>query len=123
MLRHSYATYYLKNGGDLNRLQLNMGHRDTHLLYTRYTNMVGVTRAMAAEWWQVLPPWGATSPGRVFTGCRGYFFFGFRSMERSLLTAFLPSLLSALISLSARGKLSGFFPVFSRTISRTVRPT
>ena len=56
VLRHSYATYYLKSGGDLNRLQLNMGHRDIHLLYTRYTNMVGITRAMAAEWWQVLPP-------------------------------------------------------------------
>ena len=55
VLRHSYATYYLKSGGDLNRLQLNMGHRDTHLLYTRYTNMVGVTRAMAEKWWQILP--------------------------------------------------------------------
>ncbi|MCC8020982.1 MAG: tyrosine-type recombinase/integrase, partial [Akkermansia sp.] len=25
-LRHSYATWYLKNGGTINQLQLNMGH-------------------------------------------------------------------------------------------------
>lgn len=55
-LRHSFATYYLKaNCGDIHRLQLNMGHRDFQLLYNRYTNMAGVTRAIADEWWQILP--------------------------------------------------------------------
>lgn len=55
-LRHSYATYYLKaKCGTLAQLQLNMGHRDTRLLYTRYTNMRGVTRDMAAEWWSLTP--------------------------------------------------------------------
>ena len=55
-LRHSYATYYLKAAcGDLARLQLNMGHATAHLLYTRYTNMAGITRAMADEWWQIMP--------------------------------------------------------------------
>lgn len=55
-LRHSYATYYLKaKCGTLAQLQLNMGHRDTHLLYTRYTNMRGVTRDMAADWWNLTP--------------------------------------------------------------------
>lgn len=56
VLRHSYATYYLKaQCGDLHQLQLNMGHRDAQLLYTRYTNMRGVNRAMADAWWQILP--------------------------------------------------------------------
>lgn len=55
-LRHSYATYYMKAAlGDMSRLQLNMGHSGTHLLYTRYMNMRGVTRAAAQNWWQILP--------------------------------------------------------------------
>lgn len=55
-LRHTYATYYLKAGGDINRLQLNMGHANPRLLYTRYTNMAGTTRAMATAYWQITPP-------------------------------------------------------------------
>lgn len=55
-LRHTYATYYLKAGGDINRLQLNMGHANPRLLYTRYTNMAGTTRAMATDYWQITPP-------------------------------------------------------------------
>ena len=55
-LRHSYATYYMKAAlGDISRLQLNMGHSGTLLLYTRYMNMRGVTRAAAQNWWQILP--------------------------------------------------------------------
>ena len=55
-LRHSYATYYLKaRCGEIHRLQLNMGHRSAQLLYSRYVNMAGTTRDMAAEWWQILP--------------------------------------------------------------------
>lgn len=61
-LRHSYATHYLKNGGNLHQLQLNMGHRDSHLLYTRYTNMVGCTRATAAAWWALTPAAVADAP-------------------------------------------------------------
>ncbi len=57
VLRHSYATHYLKAGiGELSALQYNMGHRDASLLYARYTNMKGVTRAASEGWWQVLPP-------------------------------------------------------------------
>ncbi len=56
VLRHSYATYYLKAAcGELSQLQYNMGHRDARLLYARYTNMRGVTKAAAQSWWQVGP--------------------------------------------------------------------
>ena len=55
-LRHSYATFYLKaRVGDITHLQLNMGHASTKLLYSRYVNMAGTTRAMAEAWWQILP--------------------------------------------------------------------
>lgn len=55
-LRHSYATFYLKARiGDITHLQLNMGHASTKLLYSRYVNMAGTTRAMAEAWWQILP--------------------------------------------------------------------
>ena len=55
-LRHSYATYYLKaQVGNITQLQLNMGHRSVQLLYTRYTNMAGVTRATAESWWNLTP--------------------------------------------------------------------
>ncbi len=55
VLRHSYASYYLKAGGGLERLQLNMGHSSTALIYARYCNMSGLTREMAAEWWGLTP--------------------------------------------------------------------
>ncbi len=54
-LRHSYASYYLKAGGSLERLQLNMGHASSSLIYARYCNMYGLTRDMAAEWWGLTP--------------------------------------------------------------------
>ncbi len=55
VLRHSYASYYLKAGGNLNQLQLNMGHASSALIYARYCNMCGLTHAMAAEWWSLTP--------------------------------------------------------------------
>jgi integrase len=62
-LRHSYATFYLKAQlGNITQLQLNMGHRSTQLLYSRYVNMAGTTRAMAQEWWSILPPTSSPAP-------------------------------------------------------------
>ncbi len=55
VLRHSYASYYLKSGGSLERLQLNMGHASSALIYARYCNMYGLTRGMAEEWWGMGP--------------------------------------------------------------------
>ena len=47
VLRHTYASFHAKNYADLQRLQLNMGHRDLSLLRSRYVNMHGISRAEA----------------------------------------------------------------------------
>lgn len=51
--RHTFASYHLKKHGDLQRLQVAMGHRSSELLRTRYLNMRGVTKALADEFWCV----------------------------------------------------------------------
>ena len=51
VLRHTYASYHVKHFRDLPALQLAMGHRDPHLLYTRYINLEGVTRKNARAFW------------------------------------------------------------------------
>lgn len=47
VLRHTYASFHVKNYADLPRLQLNMGHRDLSLLRSRYVNMHGISRIEA----------------------------------------------------------------------------
>lgn len=55
VLRHSFASYALKDGMSLQDLQLAMGHRDLSMLRARYLNMQGLTKALAAEWWSTTP--------------------------------------------------------------------
>ena len=55
ILRHSFASYSLKNGHPLEQLQLDMGHTSLALLRTRYLNMRGLTRASAADYWTITP--------------------------------------------------------------------
>ncbi|MBQ7024228.1 MAG: site-specific integrase [Akkermansia sp.] len=56
VLRHSFATYFLKAAlGTQDDLRWAMGHTGHRLIATRYMNMAGITRAMATEWWQILP--------------------------------------------------------------------
>ena len=43
VLRHTYASFHKKHYADLSRLQVNMGHRDTVLLRSRYVNMCGIS--------------------------------------------------------------------------------
>ena len=43
VLRHTYASYHAKLYRNLPKLQLNMGHRNHTLLYSRYVNMRGIT--------------------------------------------------------------------------------
>lgn len=44
VLRHTFASYHLKHLKNLILLQSEMGHRDLHLLRTRYVNMQGITK-------------------------------------------------------------------------------
>lgn len=54
-LRHSFASYSIKNGHDINQLSNDMGHVNLALLKTRYLNMRGLTKDSAAEWWSITP--------------------------------------------------------------------
>lgn len=53
VLRHTYASYYVKQHRDMTGLQLSMGHRDQRLLMCRYINLRGITRSSAAEFWKL----------------------------------------------------------------------
>ncbi len=58
VLRHTFASYHIKQWHDCARLQLEMGHRSAELLRTRYLSMRGVTAAEAARFWRVRGLWG-----------------------------------------------------------------
>ncbi len=57
VLRHSFASYHIKQWHDYARLQLEMGHRSAELLRTRYLSMRGITAADAARFWRVRGLW------------------------------------------------------------------
>lgn len=51
-LRHSYASYHAKHFRNFSELQIEMGHRSSALLRTRYLNMRGVTKENADRFWK-----------------------------------------------------------------------
>lgn len=51
-LRHSYASYHAKYFRNFSDLQIEMGHRSSALLRTRYLNMRGVTQESADRFWK-----------------------------------------------------------------------
>jgi len=53
VLRHTFASYHLKQFHDLQLLQLEMGHANNNLLRTRYLSMNKVTRMAARKFWDV----------------------------------------------------------------------
>lgn len=53
VLRHTFASYYIKQHSDMTALQLSMGHRDQRLLMTRYINLWGISRRDAATFWSM----------------------------------------------------------------------
>ncbi len=57
VLRHSFASYHVKQWHDFPRLQLEMGHRSAELLRTRYLSMRGITAAEAALFWKPRGLW------------------------------------------------------------------
>ncbi len=57
VLRHTFASYHIKQWHDYAALQLEMGHRSAGLLRTRYLNMRGITTAAAARFWKPRGLW------------------------------------------------------------------
>lgn len=54
-LRHTYASYHAKHFKDYNLLQMEMGHRSSSLLRTRYLNMKGISPQTATRFWGLTP--------------------------------------------------------------------
>lgn len=54
-LRHTYASYHAKHFKDYNLLQMEMGHRSSSLLRTRYLNMKGISPQTAMRFWALTP--------------------------------------------------------------------
>ncbi len=57
VLRHTFASYHIKQWHNYTQLQLEMGHRSAELLRTRYLSMRGITAADAARFWRVRGLW------------------------------------------------------------------
>lgn len=51
VLRHTFASYHLKQHRNLPLLQVAMGHRSAELLQTRYLNMQGLTLQGTRQFW------------------------------------------------------------------------
>ncbi len=52
VLRHTFASYHAAHFRNLPLLQLEMGHRDSSLLRTRYVSVAGVSRQEAAQFFR-----------------------------------------------------------------------
>ena len=55
VLRHTFASYHAKHFKDYNLLQMEMGHRSSSLLRTRYLNMKGISPQTATRFWALTP--------------------------------------------------------------------
>ncbi len=67
VLRHTFASYYVKQYRDMNTLQLYMGHRNQQLLLTRYVNLRHVSQKAAAAFWGAGKKAGTAGwPARAF---------------------------------------------------------
>ncbi len=54
VLRHTFASYHALTHHDLPALQLQLGHRDSRLLLTRYLNLRTLRKADVQPFWQLL---------------------------------------------------------------------
>jgi integrase len=52
-MRHSYASYWLAQHGDINRLTLQMGHESAHMLWKHYHK--AAKRKDAELYWKIMP--------------------------------------------------------------------
>lgn len=53
VLRHTFASYFLKYYANLSKLQILMGHSNAALLRARYVNMRGITRKDCKDFWNL----------------------------------------------------------------------
>lgn len=53
VLRHTFASFHVKNFHNLPLLQSLMGHRDCNLLRSRYVNLYGLTTNDTKKFWQI----------------------------------------------------------------------
>jgi integrase len=53
VMRHSYASYWLAQHGDINRLTLYMGHESANMLWKHYHK--AAKRTDAKTYWQIMP--------------------------------------------------------------------
>ncbi len=54
VLRHTFASYHALTHRNLPALQLQLGHRDSRLLLTRYLNLPGLRRADSLHFWALM---------------------------------------------------------------------
>ncbi len=54
VLRHTFASYHALTHRNLPALQLQLGHRDSRLLLTRYLNLNRLRREESAQFWRLL---------------------------------------------------------------------
>ncbi len=54
VLRHTFASYHALTHRNVAELQLQLGHRDARLLFTRYLNLPELRQADAAQFWSIL---------------------------------------------------------------------
>ncbi len=54
VLRHTFASYHALTHRNLPELQLQLGHRDARLLFTRYLNLHPLRRADSQHFWSML---------------------------------------------------------------------
>jgi len=54
VMRHSYASYWLAEHGDINRLTLQMGHESADMLWRHYHK--AAKRKEAEHYWRIMPP-------------------------------------------------------------------
>ncbi len=59
VLRHTFASYHALTHRNLPALQLQLGHRDSRLLLSRYLNLLPLRRSEASSFWQLAHEKGA----------------------------------------------------------------
>ena len=53
IMRHSYASYHLAHFSSADKTALEMGHRDTNMLFRHYRQLV--TKEDAEKYWEIMP--------------------------------------------------------------------